>query len=98
MKQRNREVCLALRNIAYSSHVVKGICYTFAALQLCSMATFITWTYVIFLMAVVRDWSVVPGTAGNKMVWGASKVLLLQKGAGGKSFSHAEGGTQKVLG
>ena len=53
---------------------------------------------MIFLMSVVRDWSVVPGTGGNKLVWGASKVLLLQKGVGGKSFSHAEGGIQKVLG
>ena len=29
---------------------------------------------------------------------GASEVLPLRKGGGGKSFSHAEGGAQKVLG
>ena len=28
--------------------------------------------------------------------WGACEVLPLQKGAGGKSFSHIEGGSQKV--
>ena len=29
---------------------------------------------------------------------GAREVLPLQKGGGGKSFSHSEGGSQKVLG
>ena len=29
---------------------------------------------------------------------GAREVLPLRKGGGGKSFSHAEGGAQKVLG
>ena len=29
---------------------------------------------------------------------GAGEVLPLGKGRGGKSFSHAEGGAQKVLG
>ena len=29
---------------------------------------------------------------------GACEVLPIQKGGGGKSFSHAEGGAQRVLG
>ena len=34
----------------------------------------------------------------TKREGGAREVLPLQKGGGGKSYSHAEGGAQKVLG
>ena len=34
----------------------------------------------------------------TKREGGAREVLPLRKGGGGKSFSHAEGGAQKVLG
>ena len=38
------------------------------------------------------------GGGGYKTGGGAREVLHLWKGGGGKSFSHAEGGAQKVLG
>ena len=34
----------------------------------------------------------------TKREGGAREVLPLRKGGGGKSFSHSEGGAQKVLG
>ena len=34
----------------------------------------------------------------TKREGGAREVLPLQKGGGGKSFRHSEGGAQKVLG
>ena len=51
--------------------------------------------------SVIRDWSLITGRGGlqNGRGGGAREVLPLQKGGGGgKSFSHSEGGAQKVLG
>ena len=48
---------------------------------------------------IIRDWSLITGRGGYKTGGGgAREVLPLRKGGGGKSFSHAEGGAQKVLG
>ena len=51
---------------------------------------------------MVRDCSLITGRGGGatKREGGAREVLPLQKGGGGggKSFSHAEGGAQQVLG
>ena len=47
------------------------------------------------------DWSLITGRGGGYKTGGgggAREVLPLRKGGGGKSFSHAEGGAQKVLG
>ena len=50
-------------------------------------------------MLQVRDWSLITGRGGaTKREGGACEVLPLRKGGGGKSFSHAEGGAEKVLG
>ena len=38
------------------------------------------------------------GGATKREGGGAREVLPLRKGGGGKSFSHSEGGAQKVLG
>ena len=49
----------------------------------------------------IRDWSLITGRGGlqNGRGGGAREVLPLRKGGGGgKSFSHAEGGAQQVLG
>ena len=47
----------------------------------------------------LRDWSLITGRGGYKTGGGgAREVLPLQKGGGGKSFSHPEGGAQQVLG
>ena len=47
----------------------------------------------------LRDWSLITGRGGaTKWEGGAREVLPLRKGGGGKSFSHAQGGAQKVLG
>ena len=48
----------------------------------------------------VRDWSLIMGRGATKQQGGggACEVLPLRKGGGVKGFSHAEGGTQKVLG
>ena len=59
-------------------------------------ATFMSNTFQI----TIRDWSLITGRGGlqnGRGGEGASEVLPLQKG-GGKSFSHAEGVAQKVLG
>ena len=48
----------------------------------------------------LRDWSLITGRGGGYKTGGggACEVLPLRKGGeGGKSFSHAEGGAQKVL-
>ena len=46
-----------------------------------------------------RDWSLIAGRGGYKTGGGPCEVLILQKGGGGgKSFSHAQGGAQNVLG
>ena len=49
---------------------------------------------------MIREWSLITGRGGGyKTGGGAREVLPLKKGGGGgKSFSHAEGGAQKVLG
>ena len=49
---------------------------------------------------LIRDWSLIMGRGGYKTRGGgAREVLPLRKGGGGgKSFSHSEGGAQKVLG
>ena len=48
---------------------------------------------------MIRDWSLITGRGATKREGGgAREVLPLRKGGGGKSFSHAEGGAQKVLG
>ena len=49
---------------------------------------------------MVRDWSLITGRGGatKREGGGAHEVSPIRKGGGGKSFSHAEGGTQKVLG
>ena len=48
----------------------------------------------------LRDWSLITGRGGGgiKREGVACEVLPLRKGGGRKSFSHAEGGTQKVWG
>ena len=47
----------------------------------------------------IRDWSLITGRGGGyKTGGGAREVLPLRKGGAEKSFSHAEGGAQKVLG
>ena len=57
----------------------------------------VTYLHVEF---VVRDWSLITGRGGlQNGRGGARQVLPLRKGGGGgKSFRHAEGGAQKVLG
>ena len=49
---------------------------------------------------ILREWSLITGRGGGYKTGGggAREVLPLRKGGGGKSFSHAEGGAQKVLG
>ena len=52
---------------------------------------------------MIRDWSLITGrgAATKREGGGHVKFYPYEKGAGGggrKSFSHAEGGTQKVLG
>ena len=49
-------------------------------------------------MSDFRDWSLITWSGGQvtkREKGGGSEVLPLRKG-GGKSFSHAEGGAQKV--
>ena len=48
----------------------------------------------------LRDWSLITGRGGglHNRRGGAREDLPLRKGGGGKSFSSAEGGAQKVLG
>ena len=48
----------------------------------------------------VRDWSLIMGRGGaiKREGGGHVKFYLYENGGGGKSFSHAEGGAQKVLG
>ena len=48
----------------------------------------------------VRDWSLITGRGGGgyKTGGGASEVYPYEKGEDEQSFSHAEGGAQKVLG
>ena len=59
-----------------------------------------TYQHVEVIQPYLRDWSLITGRGGGyKTGGGAREVLPLQKGGGGgKSFSHAEGGAQKVLG
>ena len=46
-----------------------------------------------FIYGHFRDWSLITGRGGYKTGGGgAREVLPLQKGGGGKSFSHTEGG------
>ena len=47
----------------------------------------------------LRDWSLITGKWGYETGGGRHVKLFLprRKGGGGKSFSHAEGGAQKVL-
>ena len=48
---------------------------------------------------MIREWSLITGRGGlQNGRGGAREVLPLRKGGGGKSFSHSEGGAQKVLG
>ena len=52
-----------------------------------------------FSATSVREWSLITGRGGlQNGRGGAREVLPLRKGGGGKSFSHSEGGAQKVLG
>ena len=44
-----------------------------------------------------RDWSLITGRGGYKTGGGQVKFYPYEKG-GQKRFSHAEGGSQKVLG
>ena len=48
----------------------------------------------------IRDWSLITGRGGLQNVRGGGHVKFYpyEKGGGGKSFSHAKGGAQKVLG
>ena len=56
----------------------------------------------IYLMAqgALRDWSLITGRGGYKTEGGHVKFYPYERrgGGGGKSFSHAEGGAQQVLG
>ena len=55
----------------------------------------------LFVYQFVRDWSLIMGRGGGYKTGGGGprEVLCLPKGGGGgKSFSHVEGGAQKVLG
>ena len=45
---------------------------------------------------VLRDWSLITGRGATKGGGGHVKFYPYVKGGGGKSFSHAEGGAQKV--
>ena len=48
---------------------------------------------------LVRDWSLITWRGGaTHWEGGHVKFYAYEKGGGGKSFSHAEGGAQKVLG
>ena len=50
--------------------------------------------------SALRDWSLITGKWGGYETGGGRHVKLFlprRKGGGGKSFSHAEGGAQKVL-
>ena len=51
-------------------------------------------------MIVFRDWSLITGRGGlqNGRGGGHAKFYPDEKGGGGKSLSHAEGGAQTVLG
>ena len=47
----------------------------------------------------VRDWSLIMGRGATKREAGYMKFYPYNKGGGsGKSYSHAEGGAQQVLG
>ena len=49
-------------------------------------------------MTVIRNWPLITGRGGglqNGRGWHV-KFYPYEKGGGGKSFSHAEGGAQKV--
>ena len=46
---------------------------------------------------IFRDWSLIAGRGATKREGGHVKFYPMKRG-GGKSFSHAEGGAQKVLG
>ena len=53
-----------------------------------------------YLHTGVRDWSLIKGRGGGYKTGGGGghvKFYAYEKGGGGKSFSHAEGGAQKVL-
>ena len=56
----------------------------------------------ISILHVVRDWSLITGRGGLQNGRGGHvKFYTYEKGGGGgggKSFSHAEGGAQQVLG
>ena len=57
--------------------------------------------WIILIIKDLRDWSLIKGRGGlqNGRGEGACEVLPLRRGGGGgKSFSHAEGRAQKVLG
>ena len=53
--------------------------------------------HIIFLNSV-RDWSLITGRGGLQNGRGGTGSFTPTKRGGGKSFSHAEGGAQKVLG
>ena len=46
----------------------------------------------------VRDWSLITGRGGATKWEGRHVKFYAYEKGGGKSFSHAEGGAQKVLG
>ena len=56
-------------------------------------------TSVLSQKACIRDWSLITGREATKREGGGVHVKFYpyEKG-GGKSFSHAKGGAQKVLG
>ena len=48
---------------------------------------------------MLRNWSLITGRGGLKDEGGGTRSFTpTKRGGGGKSFSHAEGGAQKVLG
>ena len=47
---------------------------------------------------MIRDWSLITGRGGGYKTGGVKFYPYEKGGGGGKSFSHAEGGAQKVLG
>ena len=47
---------------------------------------------------VVRDWSLITGRGGLQNGRGGHVKFYPHEKGGGKSFSHAEGGAQKVFG
>ena len=59
-----------------------------------------TWLPMFSSLITFKDWSlVIMGRGkGYKTGGGASEVLPLRIGGGGKSFSRTKGGAQKVLG